>query len=460
MDLHLAGRVVRATLGDFALPDTPYPFLVLIRQSDLEEILRVALNRHGIDVEYGCAVRGYVLRTGRPTALVHTATSRTEVAARFLVGCDGGASQVRRTAGIGFNGVRYPTDIVLADLEPADLEAAVPHGTRSDDVGGHTAISARGLVMLLPLGESATWRLIASIAATSGRGTDDPFGPEVPRDVLDGLLRESGLPFRITAAAWSSRVRVHHRLAARYRSGPVLLAGDAAHRFSPAGGQGMNTGIQDACALGWRLALAARSPGRTDLLLDSYESERRQAARGVLALTHALFWLESGADAAARSVNWVGAGIARKALPRFLGHEAFVAPTVRVVSQLSWAYHLSPLSLDLRRRSPMVRQHADLQGRPGHRLPDADVSVGGLPRRLHDITATPGFHVLLPGNSAALAVNAMPGPHIPVTVHRVDSWSGARAFVVRPDGYIGYRGPVSELGSWFNLVDGSMPVSV
>ena len=122
-----------------------------------------------------------------------------------------------------------------------------------------------------------------------------PFGqpgPGVTRSELQALLDEAGLDARITKLAWSGRYRLQHRLAARMRHGRLFLVGDAAHAFSPATGQGMNTGIQDAINLGWKLAFAPTAADR-ESLLDSYDRERRQVARATLALTQVAFWLEA-----------------------------------------------------------------------------------------------------------------------------------------------------------------------
>ena len=446
IDLHLSGRVVGATLGDFALSDTPYPFLVLIRQSALEAILLRDVRRRGIDVEFGRTVRGYRIEEGYPVSVVETAAGVTELTSRFLVGCDGGASLVRQSAGISFDGGRYPVDIVLADLELGGR-----HGASPDVRVGHAALTPSGLVMLLPLGDDATWRLLATVPATPDDSLADPFGPPVPVKALAGVLQDARLPFDITSVAWSSRVAVHHRLAFRYRRGPVLLAGDAAHRFSPAGGQGMNTGIQDACALGWRLAMAARSPGRTDPLLDSYETERRRVARADLALTHMLFWLEAGLGPGARAARWAVARVAGRALPLLLQRDRLVASVIGTLAQLRWAYSDSPLSLDARPRFSIGTHRGEAPGRPGQRLSDADVTVDGVRGRLHDLIATPGVHLLL-ARSAVLPAD-IPGRRITVSVHRIETWTGDEALGVRPDGHIGFRGPASRCGSWLRLLE-------
>ena len=451
VDLHVGRRVVRTHLGGFTLPDTPYPYLLFIRQSDLEAVLLRAVNRHGIDVQRGIDVLGYRVERGRPVAIIATPARSDELPARFLVGCDGGASRVRKSARIPFEGGRYPTDILLADVE---LEGQ-PEGW-STDVDGQAALARTGLLLLLPLGEKATWRVLAGVPAVFGEPFADGLGPPVAERTVTDVVAASGLPVELASVAWSCQVPIHHRLASRYIRGPVLLAGDAAHRFSPAGGQGMNTGIQDACALGWRLALAAHSPGRADLILASYEKERRPVARSVLGLTRALFWLEAGRGRTATAVRTVAPSAVGGMLPMLIRRERLVASVVRIMSQLAWAYPDSPLSLERRTRPVLRRGAATPPGRPGQRLGDTLVVVDDRWQRLHEATATAGFHVLL--HRDAMPAGALPLASFSTTVHRVQTWAGDDAVVVRPDGYIGYRGPASLLGSWFGLVDDHRPI--
>ncbi len=132
-------------------------------------------------------------------------------------------------------------------------------------------------------------------------------GPPVPAAELQALLDEAGLGAQITSLAWSTRIRVQHRIAERFRQGRLFLAGDAAHAYSPATGQGMNAAIQDAANLGWKLAFAASQPGAAPILLDSYDRERRPVARQVLAMTHLVFWAEAStgrASVAACAARW------------------------------------------------------------------------------------------------------------------------------------------------------------
>ncbi len=417
--LHLGSHVVPARLGGLALPDTHYPHLTLLRQMDLETVLAAALAERGVPIRRGTELVGLgSADAGEARVTLRSAAGTEEATFGTVAACDGANSTARTLSGIGWRGGPYRQEVVLADVELDDDLAP--------DVA-HVVAGRHGLLFLFAIGERATWRLLAT---RPDAGPPPPFGqpgPPVPAGELQTLLDDSGLGVRITGLAWSGRVRVQHRLADRYRRGPLFLLGDAAHTHSPAGGQGMNTGIQDAVNLGWKLAFAA-SASCPDTLLDTYESERRPVARRVIALTDLVFWAESSTDPVASFVRAVLAPLAAPALPLVLGRHRLVAAGVRVVSQLRGGYRDSPLSVD---GAP------GLPGRPraGDRLPDATVTCGGRQVRLHELTATPGIHVLLHADAhPRLAAGRI------VHVHQLSSMPGHDVITVRPDGHIGYHG--------------------
>ena len=360
--LHLGSRVVPARLAGLALPDTAFPHLTLLRQTDVEAVLAHALAGRGIAVERGTEV----IEVGEGAAGAH-ATLRSPAGVEtvdcdFVAGCDGPQSVVRRAAGIGWHGGPYGEEVVLADAElDPDLERGV----------AHVVAGRRGLVLVFALGERATWRLLATRPADRAPLPFGQPGPPVPPAELQALLAGAGLPARISAVAWSARFPLQHRLAGRFRQGRLYLAGDAAHAWSPAVGQGMNTGIQDAVNLGWKLAFAPWAADRA-ALLDSYDRERRPVARRVLALTHVAFWAEASTGPLPSLLRGVVAPLGAPALPVLLRQRRLVAEAVRLVSRLGVAYRDSPLSAE---------GHPRLAGgpRPGQRLPDATVAVAGHP---------------------------------------------------------------------------------
>jgi 2-polyprenyl-6-methoxyphenol hydroxylase-like FAD-dependent oxidoreductase len=250
---------------------------------DVEKVLAEALADRGTEIERGTELTGLRGRPDGVRAILRSPATAEEALFGFVVGCDGPASTVRAQAGIGWPGRTYPVEVVLAD---AELEGDLA-GDAARVVPGQ-----RGLVFAFRLGEQATWRLLATRAATSGQSLPGQFGPMVPVAEVQALIDEAGLGMRIAELAWSSRVTLQRRVAEAFRRGRLYLAGDAAHAYSPATGQGMNAGIQDALNLGWKLAFAAAQPGDGHLL-DSYDRERRPVARQVLAMTHVAFWAEA-----------------------------------------------------------------------------------------------------------------------------------------------------------------------
>jgi 2-polyprenyl-6-methoxyphenol hydroxylase-like FAD-dependent oxidoreductase len=250
---------------DFSGLDTAYPFTLLIPQSTTERLLLDRLRELGGDV-----IRPKVLATVVQDATGVTATfdDGDTIRASYVVGADGMHSTVREQAGIGFSGGAYEHSFVLAD---AQLSGDAP----TDEVRLFWA--SEGLTVVAPL-PNGDFRVVAPV-------DDAPEEPSV--EFVQQLLDARG-PGGITVMgiAWGSRFRIHHRVADTYRAGRMLLAGDAAHVHSPAGGQGMNLGIQDAVALAD--ALAAVLGGGPDSVLDAYSATRRPIAQQVVELTDRL----------------------------------------------------------------------------------------------------------------------------------------------------------------------------
>jgi 2-polyprenyl-6-methoxyphenol hydroxylase-like FAD-dependent oxidoreductase len=433
--LRLGRRVVRVRLDGFALPDTAFPHLTLVRQTDVESVLARALADRGVAVEWNTELIAVETDTTGARATLRSPTGTETAEAAYVVGCDGPGSTVRRCAGVAWPGGPYGEEVVLADLE---LDAKLADGVT------HAAAGRRGLLLVFALGERATWRLLATRPA----GCDSlPFGqpgPPVPAGELQVLLEDAGLDARITDLAWSARYRLQHRLATRFRQGRLFLVGDAAHAYSPATGQGMNTGIQDALNLGWKLAF---SQSATDpaALLDSYERERRPVVRRALAVTHLAFWAEASPGPLPALLRGVVGPLVAPVIPALAGRRRLLGVVLRVVSQLRAAYGDSELSTEGRPR-------LTAGPRPGQRLPDATVTVGGQRVRLHALLATPAVHVLLDRDASQLEFRDF-GPH--VVIHRLTSAPGTGLVAVRPDGYVGFRcgaADASQLRDWLERI--------
>jgi 2-polyprenyl-6-methoxyphenol hydroxylase-like FAD-dependent oxidoreductase len=254
-----------------ALP-TPHNYLLMLPQDATERILAEALVEAGGAVRWGCTVASLAETPQGVRASVASSDGRGEIEARFVVGADGMHSLVRQVAGIAFAGGSYEESFVLADVEMA--------WNHPEEVT--LFFSPAGVLVVAPLPGSA-YRIVATL-------DDAPERPGVAD--VQALLDARGphAPGRVSKVRWSSRFRVHHRLAERYRSGRFFLMGDAAHVHSPAGGQGMNTGLVDAVVLG-RLLRDVLTGRADEGDLTRYESLRRPAARQVLQLAGLLMHL-------------------------------------------------------------------------------------------------------------------------------------------------------------------------
>ena len=251
-------------------PDVPYRASLFTPQWRIEEALRARLADFGGAVEFGTTLLGFESSDEGMTATIAKDGESETARARWLIGCDGGHSVVRKRAGIAFEGETHEdVRMIVADLAVEGLDRDAWHMWRHEE----------GFVTLCPLPSTGVFQLQATIAP----GQDAAL---VITNLQGILERRSGRhDIRLHEPEWSSLWRANIRLVDRYREGHVLLAGDAAHIHSPAGGQGMNTGIQDAHNLGWKLAAVAK--GASPALLDSYEAERRPVAIGVIALSNA-----------------------------------------------------------------------------------------------------------------------------------------------------------------------------
>jgi 2-polyprenyl-6-methoxyphenol hydroxylase-like FAD-dependent oxidoreductase len=447
LQIHAGERVVAVRLFDVGLEDTAYPFLLFISQAETEAALNEHLGEQAVDVERGIELVEFQAGEQDVICTLRQGNERMErLHARYLVGCDGAHSSVRHGAGIPFEGAAYPQTFVLADLEvDGDLERDV----------AHTFLGASGMLFFFPLLGPATWR-IAGMRPPGGENEQKRSEPTLAE--LQAIADEfTGGRLRLRDPVWLTYFRLHHRHAARYRAGRVFLAGDAAHVHSPAGAQGMNTGIQDAWNLGWKLALVAKGTA-DEALLETYETERRPIGRFVLRVTDRAATIATSESQILRVLR---TQLAPRLAPLALRFRAR-AYVFRTLAQLRIHY----------RRSPAVREGEPPLSRgpkPGDRLPDARIARDGQTGWLQEALAAPRFHLLLcgPANAwqteqlatlheryrALMAVHRLTREAAPGVLHDVDGQAFARLgvereaqYLVRPDGHIGYRSRGTDLG--------------
>jgi 2-polyprenyl-6-methoxyphenol hydroxylase-like FAD-dependent oxidoreductase len=307
MPFRLTGLDGRVTMGGAepeALkdrPDIPYTTSLITPEWRTEEALRLRLAELGGAVEFGTVLERFGQSDGTVSAVLASGGEAETVTAQWLIGCDGGHSAVRAQAGVAFVGeTREELRMIVADGDVDGVDRDVWHMWQHPE----------GLFALCPLPSTGVFQFQALLPP----GHDPALSLANMQAILE--QRTGRRDIRLHEPEWVSLWRANIRLVGRYRVGRVFLAGDAAHIHSPAGGQGMNTGIQDAYNLGWKLA--AVTAGASPALLDTYEAERRPIAAGVLALSNARLAqtldhqeLRRDASTIQLDVGYRGSGLAR-----------------------------------------------------------------------------------------------------------------------------------------------------
>ncbi|MFE6752001.1 FAD-dependent oxidoreductase [Streptomyces sp. NPDC057684] len=362
-----------------ASDDSPYTDPWMVPQWRTQQILFERLTELGGRVEFGREL--VAVEQDADTVTAHFAAGE-QVSARYAVAADGGRSTVRRALGIGMTGETVdPHPMLVADVRLTGLDRDNWHVFPPREGGD-------GFLAICPLAGIEDFQVTAQF----------PEGT-VPDLSLDGIrkvvaARSHLAPEDVTEVRWASDFRPRAALADRFRAGRVLLAGDAAHIHSPAGGQGLNTSVQDAYNLGWKLGAVLRD-GAPDTLVETYEEERRPVAAHMLGIS---------------------TGVHRGEIRRG-----------EATRQLGLGYRESSLAVDTRAVTDTVRA--------GDRAPDGTVDGG----RLFDIFRGPHWTLLTVGADAELPALGVPTARIPAC-----EAYGTGVYLVRPDGYVGWAGDTAD----------------
>ena len=352
------------------------------------------LRKSGGDVAYETEALGLEQDAAGVRVRLRSNDVERTVRATYVVGADGAHSVVRHLLGAAFVGAEYRETFILADIEtrgdlPADEMQLCPHET--------------GALACFPMSASRR-RIVAMVDLEHSADPDLPLVQE--------LLKRHGLgQLQATKLIWGSRFKIHHRQTPHMRDGRVFLAGDAAHIHSPFGAQGMNTGLQDAWNLAWKLRLALGGRA-TETLLDSYSSERHAVAHQVIRLTDNL-------TKAMASRNEIAQAIRNRAIPLLTRMDSFRRLFVQTLSELSVGYAHSPIVEGKGARAvdaPIVAANAT---RLYQRLGDRFVLL--LPR-----AHAPDFEALVARFGAAV-------------IEVAERAGNEGAQLVRPDGYVAFE---------------------
>jgi 2-polyprenyl-6-methoxyphenol hydroxylase-like FAD-dependent oxidoreductase len=421
-------RRARVGLGDAGDRVTPYPYILILGQDDNERILGDNLRALGSDVQWNTELLSLTQHHDSVTAVLKMPDgSQRNLETAWVAGSDGARSIVREATGIEFSGAAYEHVFFVADTEVTGT--MVP-----DELNVY--LFKNGFHLLFPMRGQDHWRIVGILPPALHDNPDLKFDAVVP-----SLRGEADDDLLIKSCSWFSTYRIHHRRAERFRDRRCFLLGDAAHIHSPMGAQGMNTGLQDAYNLAWKLALVVQNRAKP-ALLDSYEQERIPVAQTLL----------NGTDRAFRLIvsdTWFAGILRTKILARVaafaVNRKAMQRMAFRTVSQTGIRYPKSALSKSLQVLPDPVPQ-------PGDRFPwlclkfTATSPVEDLFQKLSDTH----FHLILIGqpepSGATLGFGDLLQIHaIPADPANDQEFSRAKIpkpsfFLIRPDGYIALCG--------------------
>jgi 2-polyprenyl-6-methoxyphenol hydroxylase-like FAD-dependent oxidoreductase len=370
----------------------PYPNILLLAQRETDRILHERLRQQGLQVEFGTALRGLHQDADLVVAAVETGGRAESIHARYLVGADGGASTTRKQLNTSFAGSTEESDrMIVADAEIDGLARN----------RWHVWPRAKGrFLAICPLPNSSQFQIMLRLRPDEQPDVSEPALAESVRT----LTGDPGL--RLHGLTWASVFRPNIRIVEHYRSGRVLLAGDAAHVHTPAGAQGLNTGVQDSYNLGWKLGQVLA--GAPEALLDTYEIERLPVAARVLGVSTQLY-----------------AGLEKRRLSSLRrGDEQ---------RQLSLSYHGTPLAPLTSARTKTLRV--------GDRAPDGQYGGG----RLFDAFRGPHFTLLVfdcaptvDWPTAGARLRTITVPSAARRLRRDYGVSTPTHILIRPDGYLAH----------------------
>jgi 2-polyprenyl-6-methoxyphenol hydroxylase-like FAD-dependent oxidoreductase len=431
---------------------TSYPEPRTLSQHETERILTGLLTNQGIEIDRGLALTDLTQDGQTVTVSLRGAGGSVEkLRCRWVIGCDGAHSAVRKAAGIPFTGSTYRDEFIMAD---AELDWRLPHG------GLYGFPSPAGIFAAFSMPGQNRYRIFGNFPPAQ-EGPSAEYSEPTHEEFQAMVDERVPFPAKVVKEYWVTRYRVHSRTVPRYRQGRVFLVGDAAHVHSPAGAQGMNTGIQDAYNLAWKLALVERGVADASLL-DSYEQERHPVGVQLLKTTDRLFSVFGGQNPLARLVR---GRVAPMLASRLLTQSWLRRRFIGVLAQLRIRYPDSALNAE---DGPGWRDAPA----PGDRAREADVTIDGRSSHLYEVFRGTHHTVLLftglddaarpavelcriaeqveqtyPGMVRARVVTAEHFADHPAalvdstrTAHRQYGAAAASVFVIRPDKYIGYRG--------------------
>jgi len=397
----------RVPFADIASDLTPYPFIKMFPQDEHEKLLIQRLQSFGIRVERPTELIGFTDAGDRIVAQLRSSKGEETYEAAYIAGCDGARSVVRKATGTGFPGGTYNQIFYVADV---DASGPSVNGEVNID------LDEADFLAVFPLKGEGRVRLIGTVRDERAKQAESLTFADVSGRAIEHLK------IKVNAVNWFSTYQVHHRVTDHFRKGRALLLGDAAHIHSPAGGQGMNTGIGDAINLAWKLAAVLKEEAPEELL-DSYEAERIAFARKLVKTTDQIFTVATAEGRIAEIIR-------TRLLP-------LVIPTVtKVGAAREWLFRtVSQLMINYRDSELSTGKAGDVHG--GDRLPWVKTADNYGPLR------EPTWQVHVYGSASPELTQWCQARHLPLHVfewrdaHAAVGFAQNALYLVRPDTYVG-----------------------
>lgn len=416
-NFHIQSNKKELADWDMTLIDSVFPFLLSVSQKVTESVLLDYLDNAKVTVERNTELLSFLQTDTHVESLIKTPSGEEKIKTKYLSGCDGYRSTIRELLDIPYEGEDMPLNMLILDAPITGLE---------DKKHGYTGFTDTLSIILLPLENS--WRIMADVAKEPKFHCKHDENPteEMFQEILDRTLKDN---IKVEKALWASKFLIHERLAKHYRSNRAFLSGDAAHAHSPAGAQGMNTGMQDAVNLAWKLAYVIKgiSP---PTLLESYETERRPVATQIIKFSGFLMRLGT---------------VRNKALILIRDFLASIASKLSVL-QKQFAANISEINVSYE-NSPIVGGKKQHHISPGDRIPTATFNL----KNYVDIFSTDklgkGF-ILLDFNDPNKKLDSrfddlVISYHVPQKANEIIAAYGMEKggyVLIRPDQFISYIG--------------------
>jgi 2-polyprenyl-6-methoxyphenol hydroxylase-like FAD-dependent oxidoreductase len=418
---------------------SPYPYMLVLEQSENERLLYDYLQRHGGDVRWQTELESLSQDEFRVTATVRTSAGASQIIeSKYLVGCDGPKSPVRHALGLAFAGSTFERLFYVADVQ---IDWEYSHDAL------HVCLARHGVVSFFPMRGVKRWRIVGAFP----EGLDKDEGEILYEEIEQRIKEEAELELDISHVNWFSVYKVHTRHVEKFSAGRCFLAGDAAHIHTPAGGQGMNTGIQDAYNLAWKTALVLKGSAGEGIL-DTYDEERLPNAKRLLETTDRMFNLAAGKD-------WLLGLIRTTVFPPMakfiLSFDVIKKKFFPLISQIGINYRDSSLSDH--------EGDGEFEVKAGDRMPY--FLVDG--KSIYDKLREPKFHLLTftdgegdhqrEGSEIGSNYGHLLDEHVfPLYPHVTKVFGVSRPFTVllRPDNYIGFISPETSSSRLVNYLKG------